>query len=363
MSQRIKSVDAFRGLSIVVMIFYHPVLWWTVTSQIWLLLLVRRILFLEASLFVFVSGISVVLSLRNRMEKIDINQTYSKRDIRREHYSRSLIFLIIAIIYNIFTVIWFMGLWGLWSWYVLFTVAICQLIAYPLMKLSSLTRVLLTFFIIFITYPILMVLGNLRNFSPKSGWSILYHLIFNPIQEYPILPNLAFFCLGTVCGEIFYETYAINDDILRNIEIKNKIVKKFFVYGTLLMVGALIYSSFMFNDVFTYLNRDTPICQLFGIGWGLFLIAFFTYIHDFRLSPEWKHKFFFYFSFYSLTLYLAHNIVAFIFWQSLNIIMSFIIATISTIGFWYLSKIMHNRFGQKASIKYLMGKILNKFSK
>jgi len=356
MSHRVKSVDAFRGLSIVVMVFYHPVLWWTISSQIWLLLLIRRILFLEASLFIFVSGISVVLSLRNRMDKINDDLTNSNYFVYKEHYSRSLIFLIVAMIYNLVTVIWFSGLWGIWSWYVLFTVAICQIIAYPLIKLSSITRVILTLIIIFITYPLLMVLENLRLNSPNSGWSILYHLIYNPIQEYPILPNLGFFCLGTVCGEIFYKTYKIDEDNLRNIQIKKKIVRNFFFYGILLMTSSIIYPLLILNDGFAYLNRNTPLCQLFGIGWALFLIAFFTYLHDFKFSPEWKHKFFFYFSFYSLTLYLAHNIVAFLFWHILNIVISFIIAAISTIGFWYISKIMYNKYGEKASIKYLISK-------
>jgi len=169
MSHRVKSVDAFRGLSIVVMVFYHPVLWWTVTSQIWLLLLIRRILFLEASLFIFVSGISVALSLRNRMAKINENIKYSIHGIYKEHYSRSFTFLIVAMIYNLVTSIWVTGLWGIWSWYVLFTVAICQFIAYPLIKLSSLTRVLLTLLIIFITYPILILLEGLRMNFPNSG--------------------------------------------------------------------------------------------------------------------------------------------------------------------------------------------------
>jgi len=122
------------------------------------------------------------------------------------------------------------------------------------------------------------------------------------------------------------------------------------------MASSIMYPLLVFNDGFAYLNRYTLLCQLFGIGWALFLIAFFTYFHDFKFSPQWKHKFFFYFSFYSLTLYLTHNVVAFLFWHRLSIVMSFIISTISTIGFWYISKIMYNKYGEKASIKYLISK-------
>ena len=363
MLNRIKSIDAFRGFSIFIMIFYHPILWWTVASQVWMLLLVRRLLFIEASLFVFVSGISVVLSLRSRMEKINDNLFYSKRKIFKEHYFRSLIFFLVALVYNLVTNIWVVGIGGIWSWHILFTVVVCQLIAYPLTKLPIIIRVLLIILVIFVTHPILIVLTSLKMDFPNGGWSILYHIIFNPIQEYPILPNLAFFTLGTVCGEIFYGIYIINDKDLRKIQIKNKIVRRFFVYGLILMVGSIIYPSLVFNDALAYLNRNTTICTLFGIGWALFLIALFTYLHEFKYTSEWKYKFFFYFSVYSLTLYLVHNIVALFFWQSLNIVASIIIAIISTIGFWYLSKILYNNYGSKISLKSIISKGVRKPSK
>lgn len=363
MLNRIKSVDAFRGFSIFIMVFYHPILWWTVASQVWMLLLVRRILFIEASIFIFVSGISAVLSLRKRMEKVHIDSFYSKRKLLKDHYSRSLIFFLIAIVYNVVTGIWVMGIGGIWSWFILLTVAVCQLIAYPLIKLPSIIRVLLIIFIIFITQPILIVLGSLKTDFPNSGWSILYHLIFNPIQEYPILPHLAFFILGTVCGEIFYHTYSINDKNLRELQIKNKIVRTFFAYGLIIMVSSIIFPSLIFNDAFAYLNRNSTLSTLFGIGWALFLIALFTYIHEFKCTEEWKYKFFFYFSVYSLTLYLVHNVVALFFWQSLNIIASVIIAIISTIGFWYLSKVLYNKYGVNISLKTVISKGITKSSK
>lgn len=353
---RIKSIDAFRGFSIFIMIFYHPILWWTLASQVWMLLLVRRLLFLEASLFLFVSGISVVLSLRSRMEKINLSPFYSKSDLFKEHYLRSLMFLLLAIIYNLIINIWTAGLGGIWSWHILFTVAVCLLIAYPLIKLSTMTRVLFTFFIIFVTYPLFYLLESLKLNFPNEGWSVLYHLIFNPIQEYPILPNLAFFTLGTVCGDVFYKIYKIDNENLKIVHIKNTIVKRFFFFGISLMVGSLIFSLIIFKDIFIYLNRNTPICMLFGVGWALFLIALFTYLHEFKFTPNWKYRFFFYFSFYSLTLYLVHNIVALFFWESLNIVISVALSIVSIIGFWYLSKLMYNKFGPKFSIKYLLSK-------
>ena len=363
MLNRIKSIDAFRGFTIFLMVFYHPILWWTVESQVWMLLLVRRLFFIEASLLLFVSGISVVLSLRTRMEKVHIDSFYSKRKLLNEYYLRSIIFFLVAIVYNMITAIWVMGVGGIWSWFILFTIAVCQLIAYPLIKLPRIIRVLLTIFIIFISQPILLVLGSLKMDFPNSGWSILYHLIFNPVWEYPILPNLAFFILGTVCGEVFYQIYSIKNENLRKLQIQNKIVRRFFACGIVLMVGSIIFPILMFNDAFSYLNRYSTISTLFGIGWVLFLIALFTYMHEFKYTSEWKYKFFFYLSVYSLNLYLVHNVVALFFWQSLNIVASIIISIISTIGFWYSSKILYNNFGSKISLKSIISKVVIKPSK
>ncbi|GAH61293.1 unnamed protein product [marine sediment metagenome] len=96
--------------------------------------------------------------------------------------------------------------------------------------------------------------------------------------------------------------------------------------------------------------------MLYGIGLDLILIGFLTYLHEFILTPEWRYRFLFYFSYYSLTLYLGHNVIAFIFWERLDIVTCITIAILVAIGFWYLTRFLYNKSGPKYSVKYLISK-------
>ncbi|MBA7503791.1 hypothetical protein ES706_02412 [subsurface metagenome] len=355
--RRIKSIDAFRGLCIFYMIIGHAVIWWTKESHKEIVLILRRLTeILGATGFLFVSGISVVLALRKKMEKVKADLKYSMNDLFKEHYARSLLFLVLALMYNAITLIWFMGLSGIWSWYILFTITICLLIAYPLIKLQKITRISLAFFIIFFTYPLFGGLENLIARDPESGWTILYYILFNPIQEYPILPYFAFFSIGTVVGEIFYEIYSIKQDDLKDILVKKKIVRNFIIYGGLLITTAVLCSIFIFDDPISFIIRTSFTWMLYGIGLDLILIGFLTYLHEFILTPEWRYRFLFYFSYYSLTLYLGHNVIAFIFWERLDIVTCIAIAILVAIGFWYLTRFLYNKSGPKYSVKYLISK-------
>lgn len=354
---RIKSIDAFRGLCICYMIFGHAVIWWTKESHKEIVLILRRLTeILGATGFLFVSGISAVLALRIKSEKVKDDLKYTKYELFKEHYARSLLFLALALIYNAVTLIWFSGIWGLWSWYILFTITICLLIAYPLIKLPKITRVILAFFIIFITYPILGGFESLILRFPENGWSILYYILFNPIHEYPILPYFAYFSLGTVVGDIFYEIYSIKENNLKNILVKRKIVRNFMIYGLMLIMVSIFFSAYVFFDPISFLIRTSFTWMLYGVGFDLILISFLTYLHEFKFTPEWRYPFLFYFSYYSLTLYFGHNIIALIFWERLDIITSITIAVLSAIGFWYLSRILYKKSGPKYSLKYIISK-------
>lgn len=91
--QRIKSIDAFRGLFILSMIVWHVSLWWTSSLHSWALIFLRlTIYFIAGTGFVFVSGISAVLSIKIRMEKVYFDPNYSNHSLIKEYYYRSSFF-------------------------------------------------------------------------------------------------------------------------------------------------------------------------------------------------------------------------------------------------------------------------------
>ncbi len=95
--RRIKSVDAFRGYCIFAMIVWHTSYWWASPLHSWALILLRLTTeVVGAAGFLFVSGISVVLSIRRRMDKVKSNPNYSKQNFIREYYYRSFFFFFIS---------------------------------------------------------------------------------------------------------------------------------------------------------------------------------------------------------------------------------------------------------------------------
>ena len=340
--RRIKSIDAFRGLCMLYMIFMHILEWWIIPADIWVHTAGRMMIeFIGASAFLFISGISTTLSIRLRKEKVNSDPNYTNSILIKEFYYRDLLFLAVGLAYNAFTVLGQWGLWGLWSWYILLTIPVCLAIGYPLIKLPKIFRIVLTFFIIFITYPLFNILESLRH--TDGDWWILYHLLFNPPWEDPILPMLAFFCFGTVIGEIFYEIYSINDENLRRTLIKKKIVSNFLLYGTILILLAIISSIYTFNDPISFLIRGSFTWVIYAIGWDLVIMGIFTYLHEFKFLHEFKHRFLYYFSVYSFTIYLMHNIVALFFWHVFNMYSVWIPLILIIILFWFMLKTIYKK--------------------
>ncbi|GAH77377.1 unnamed protein product, partial [marine sediment metagenome] len=171
-----KSVDAFRGYCIFAMIVWHTSYWWASPLHSWALILLRLTTeVIGAAGFLFVSGISSVLSIRRRMEKVKSDPNYSKQNFIREYYYRSFFFFLLAVIYNAITVIYIAGLLALWSWYILFIIGFCLLIAYPLIKLPKVVRLILAIFILIISYPVFDLLESLRY--TNLFWELIYHFI------------------------------------------------------------------------------------------------------------------------------------------------------------------------------------------
>ena len=96
-SKRIKSIDIFRGLCMAWMILTHIIDWWLNNEYHWLhrvtIMIVDPI---GASGFIFISGVSIMLSYRNRFDKIRVSDNYNYRIVKNSYLFRGFFILITA---------------------------------------------------------------------------------------------------------------------------------------------------------------------------------------------------------------------------------------------------------------------------
>jgi len=70
-----------------------------------------------------------------------------------------------------------------------------------------------------------------------------------------------------------------------------------------------------------------------------------------------SYKFSYYYSYYSLTVYLGHNVLFFLFFHQLNIFYFFIAYFIIAVLMGLALKAIHKRWRSKFSLKVQMGKV------
>jgi len=88
----------------------------------------------------------------------------------------------------------------------------------------------------------------------------------------------------------------------------------------------------------------------------------FVIIEEYKiLKPKKSYKFVFYYSYYSLTIYIAHNLLFFLFLGTLNLplLLIFLLVTILFIGF--LLKWLYQNTRSNFAIKVVIGKLAHKF--
>jgi len=100
------------------------------------------------------------------------------------------------------------------------------------------------------------------------------------------------------------------------------------------------------------------------MGINLFLFSIFIGFEDFKLKiNKRRFKFLFYYSYYSLTIYLIHNILYFFFLNQLNLFHFWILVIITCFVFGLILRLIYNKFGPKFSIKVQIGRLSSGLAK
>ncbi len=339
------------------MVVGHIVTWWPVPEEKWILISYVSILStLGAAGFTFISGISTMISYRNRLIKIDKNDNYSFSQVKYEYLFRAVFIVILGLIYNIFVSIMYMNPLEIWGWFILLTIGVCLLMTWPLLKTSKLFRLFFGALIWLINQVLLILLTPYKGVFNLYG--VLYHIFYNPIDQNIILSFFPIFLVGTVIGDIIYDFSLTDNNLEKRKLVKRKLLYPSMLIGTILIIVGFYY---LFPILFTeeILSAKSNIWWLmYSIGIEVILISAFITIDVYEVfKPEKSYRFLYYFSYYSLTVFLLQNINFFFFYQSLHWynLWFFLLITVTIYGLFL--RFCYNKWGAKLSLKIQIGRM------
>lgn len=362
LKKRIKSVDIFRGLGMVYIMVGHMIDWWSRPVDDWLFYVyVSLFSALGAAGFVFISGVSTMISYRKRMERAKNHKEYSSERVKKEYLIRGLLIMGLGLAYNCIVAIEFFDPLNIWKWFIILTVAMCLIFAWPFLRTSKLVRIVSGCLIWIVNLIILAILVPYEGKTNIPG--LFFYFLYNSLDQNPILSFFTFFLIGTVIGDILYDFSLIESKIERKIVFRKKIFIPLLSSGVILITLGI---SFLFPDLFSekILTINTNIWWLiYSLGLDLIILLIFLIFEEFEIIKAKKsYKFLFYFSYYSLTLFLLQNINFFLFYGLLTRynIWIFIITTVILYGL--LLRLIYNKLERKFSLKVQVGLLAVKFA-
>ena len=352
---RIKSIDILRGLSMTWMMVGHLLAWWIRDEDRWFYLLTFDIFDpIGAAAFLFVAGISSAISYNNRIAKIEISDGYNKNRIRNEYLLRAFFILIVALIYNLFIAIGTSDPYMIWTWFILLTVAISLFIGWPLLKTSKLFRIFLGIIFWIVHIVLFELLYPFRN--DYNYFRVLYHILYNKWSLDPILPMFPFFLFGTVLGELLFDVYRIENQKERKSVLMKRVLLPLMIIGPILIIYSVSFKSPPKNRSYIWL--------IYSLGIQLTLLSVLLFFEEFIFYKTKKsYKFLFYYSYYSLVIYLAHNVLYFLFYRQLNKFEIWIYIAVTFIIIGLIFRFIYKKWDYKASLKAQLGKLASGLAK
>jgi uncharacterized membrane protein len=351
---RIKSIDTFRGIAVIAMIWLHLSEWWLsgdAHSFLDVPMFITQYGFLVS--YQFISGVSRYLFYKTGGSKMQALESIDKRRIKREFLTRGFFLLIVALLYNSVVAISTSRPSEIWSWFILLSISISIIMITPLLDTSKRTRFFLGAACMVLNFSLLYFL---QDFEGKANiYGLLFHILFYPTGLHPILSSFAVFLIGTVVGDLIHHIYYKAEKKDRLSLLKKSLIFPSIVSGLLLVTFIFLAKSFH------VLNIPSFYGIISSLGISLILISLYL-LHEeseiFNVSQ--KYNFIFYFSYYSLTIYLAHNVLYFLFFERLDAITSIISIIILILIIGLTLKLIYPKLGGSISIKKLISKYSTK---
>jgi len=349
--QRFKSIDIFRGLCMSWMFLGHLIEWWIREEYLWL----RTSTFyifdpIGAAGFLFISGVSITLSYRNRLYRVEEIKDLSYSRVKMSYFLRAFFLLAIAMIYNTAIALTKGWLSWIWTWFVLMTAAFSLFLMWPLFKISKITRILIGIIVWIISQYLYTLLFPYQNQLNIQG--IFYHIFYNDYGQDPLLMFFSFFLFGTVVGDIMNDINNNSNPEARRKQLKKKII----VPISVISLGSISFG--ILFDFPSFLSRSSLSWLFYAIGIDLLVLMILLILEEYKIfSTQKSYRVFFYFSYYSFTVYLGHNFLYFIFYKKLDLVTIWIAVILTFLVFSLFLRQIYKIWGWKASLKAVLGKI------
>ena len=325
-AKRIDSIDFVKGFAIIFIILAHVSVSWFSLEWTFLFGLVFSFLdILGPSLFIFLSALSVIFSIRRKEGKLPHNV------IRNRILLRGLIFGIIGVIGNIPNSLLITNDYpfplGLWGWNFIMFLGFSQIACYYITKLGKINRVLIGIMIIFVSTIIKEFIYINKDINILF-W-ILDYIINSPAPAVPVLPWLGICFLSSIFGEMLYDTMERG-----TLEAYKNLFKILLAWGIIFLLFGIISGFYLvddsdntFNNLFPqvfllgYINaqpfvkwiglphffiRSTFSNMWYNLGAALIIIAIFFYLIDIKNKKNIFTKMIIFYGNISLSLYLLH---------------------------------------------------------
>ena len=232
-TKRIASIDFVKGVAIGFIVLAHAALSWLDNDWRYIYGLVFTLLdIVGPSLFVFLSALSVVFSIKKKKRNVP------ERIIRNKVFTRGIVIIIIGFLWNPMSLQTTGGIVpfpaNLWGWNFLMFIGFSQIFSYYALKFRKNARLLIGIIIIFISPWIRQVLFSFKDVNPVVY--ILHFIITSPLPQVPFLPWIAVCFISTIFGEQLFEVMMKGTQ-----EAYYKLFRLFSAYGvSLILISVFI---------------------------------------------------------------------------------------------------------------------------
>jgi len=360
------------------------------------------------SLFIFLSALSVVFSLTKKkgQEKQNV--------VRNRIFSRGLLIMLVGSFYtlaaNLINAPNLTFPFNMWGWNILVFIGASQIITYYALKISEPGRIFIGFIIIIFSPQLNALLTEIifleRGINPAVWWvemgaesmasvpqlitsnadlnsfpSIIYFILFSPIQHAPPFPWVSICLISSIWGEWLAEAmqkstrkayrnffkrilrwgiFFVVIGVFFGYELMNVETARVEYIDVNLWVTANQQPITYFPGIFRFLLHGQPSNTIYLMGMSLLILAIFFYIIDIKGVKNRLITMVMYYGKTSLSLFLIHYVVFFLFPASLNLIWGIfiIIGFAALLGFtMYLWIEYGNGVGSPEWIIIQMGRI------
>ncbi len=346
---RVQALDIFRGLCIFYMTFGHFVNWWVIKPDYWLYEIIWNFgAFVGGGGFLLVSGMSASLSYRKRRQQYQSFHDSNEKLIRNEYMFRALLIFLISTVWNLVGTL-YSNIPGVWTWFVIQTISVSLIIAWPFLKTSKRFRIYACFFIWISNEFIIIWLTPFRGEPNFLGY--LYYFLYNVPEQNVILGYFPFLLAGTVIGDIFYESSLKDGKEEQRNYLQKKLIQPSLIGGIILVIFGIFF------EFPNFVLKESFSSHMYTFGLQLLLISFLVFIKDFgKLKFKKNYSVIKYYSFYSFTIFFAHQLLYFVFPPQFNAVEIWIYIIPIMVLITLLFRFLYIKVGKYASIKFYVSK-------